>query len=156
MARPSSFSQEKADVICERLAKPESLRSICSDDDMPDRTTVFRWLREHDEFRNQYASACDDRADAIFDEMIELSDTSVIGEKTEIDKDGNVVKITTGDMIERSRLGVETRKWVLGRMKPKKYGDRLQLANDPDDPMPGMTDAQIEAKLAELLAKSDG
>jgi hypothetical protein len=59
-------------------------------------------------------------------------------------------------MIDRSRLGIETRKWILGRMKPKKYGDRLQLANDPENPIQGLTDDQIEAKLAALMAKNDG
>lgn len=154
--RPSSFTQEVADKICERLAKPESLRSICSDESMPSRTTVFRWLREHEAFRNQYAHAREDQADAYFDEIIELSDTCVIGEKTEKDADGKVVKVTTGDMIERSRLGIETRKWALGRMKPKKYGDRLQLANDPEDPIGQLTDEQLEAKLAALMGKANG
>jgi hypothetical protein len=123
---------------------------------MPDRTTVFRWLKEREDFRSQYAGACDDRADAIFDEMLEMADTSVIGVKVETGPAGELVKTVTGDMIERSRLGIETRKWVLGRMKPKKYGDRLQLANDPENPIQGLTDEQIEAKLAALMEKSSG
>ena len=57
MGRPDSFSQQTADLICERLADGESLRSICRSEDMPGRTTVFKWLRELPAFADQYARA---------------------------------------------------------------------------------------------------
>ncbi|WP_418220670.1 hypothetical protein [Burkholderia cepacia] len=53
--RPTTFSQDTADLICERLAEGESLRSICHDDGMPAQSTVFRWLGLHESFSKQYA-----------------------------------------------------------------------------------------------------
>jgi hypothetical protein len=152
IGRPTSFSQDVADVICERLAKPESLRSICDDDDMPSKTTVLRWLRQNEEFRTQYARAREDQADAFADEILDISDD---GRRDYAkDEDGN--EVVDHDHIQRSKLRVETRKWLMGKMAPKKYGDRLQLANDPDDPIGTLTDEQIEAKLAALLEKANG
>lgn len=152
IGRPTSFSQDIADAICERLASPESLRSICDDDDMPSKTTVLRWLRQNEEFRAQYARAREDQADAFADEILDISDD---GRRDYAkDEDGN--DVVDHDHIQRSKLRVETRKWLMGKMAPKKYGDRLQLANDPDDPIGTLTDEQIEAKLAALLEKANG
>lgn len=152
MARPSSFSQDIADAICERLASPESLRSICDDEDMPSKTTVLRWLRQNEEFRAQYARAREDQADAFADEILDISDD---GRRDYVpDEDGH--EVVDHDHIQRSKLRVETRKWLMGKMAPKKYGDRLQLANDPDDPIGTLTDEQLEAKLAALLEKANG
>lgn len=152
MARPSSFTQEVADQICERLAKPESLRSICADEAMPGKTTVLRWLRERDEFRVQYARAREDQADAFADEILEISDDGT--NDTYKNEDG--LDLLNHDHIQRSKLRVETRKWLMGKMAPKKYGDRLQLANDPDDPLLAMTDDQLEARMAALMEKGNG
>lgn len=152
MARPSSFSQETADIICERLSLGESMRSICSDEEMPDQTTVYRWLRSQEEFRLQYARAREEQADSVFEEMLEIADDG--RRDYSVDEDGR--EIVDHDHIQRSKLRVETRKWMLGKMAPKKYGDRLQLANDPDHPLQGMTDEQLDARLAALQAKSNG
>lgn len=152
--RPSSFTQAMADLICERLAKPESLRSICEDETMPGKTTVLRWLRQHDEFRNQYARAREDQADAFADEILEIADDGSRDYTTRQDANDDDFPVVDHDHIQRSKLRVETRKWLMGKMAPKKYGDRLQLANDPDNPIGNMTDEQVEARLAELMSKA--
>ena len=108
MSRPSEFSGEIADLICERLVGGQSLRSICAADDMPNCSTVFRWLAANEGFREQYAHAREAQADALFDESLDISD----------DKSGDV---------QRDRLRVDTRKWMAGKLKPKKYGDKLDL-----------------------------
>lgn len=126
MARPSGFNQEIADLICERLIKPESLRSICLEEGMPSKTTVFRWLEANEEFRDQYARAREFQADVHVDEIIDIADTPVIGEKTKSGADGKT-ETMTGDMIEHRRLQVDTRKWIASKMRPKKYGDKLDV-----------------------------
>ncbi len=122
--RPTDYSQDIADMICERLAGGESLRSICGNETFPARSTVFRWLSLHPEFQDQYARAREAQADAIFDEMIDIADNPLIGEKTKTLPDGKK-ETTTGDMIEHRRLQVETRKWMAGKLRPKKYGDKV-------------------------------
>ena len=127
MARPSSYSMKVADTICARLADGKSLNSICASNDMPHKTTVFRWLSSHDEFRDQYARAREAQADVLFDEILDIANTPIEGTKTKLDKDGEVVEISKGDMIEHRRLQIDARKWMAGKLRPKVYGDKLDV-----------------------------
>lgn len=144
MGRPSSFTQEKADAICVKLAAGQSLRSICEAGDMPDRTTVFRWLRDSEAFRIQYTCAREDQAEAIFDEMLEIADDGEFDYETKTRDDGSEYEAVNHDHIQRSKLRIEARKWVLGKMAPKKYGERIDLNHG------GQKDNPIMALLAEV------
>lgn len=121
--RPSDFTQEKADAICERLIEGESLRSICRDEEMPHAATVCRWLGNNEAFREQYAHARGAQADTLADEILDISDTPVTGVRTTTKPDG-AVETVEGDMIEHRRLRVDSRKWYASKLAPKKYGDR--------------------------------
>jgi len=121
MARPSIFTPELAAAICERLANGESLRRICEDDAMPAKSSVFKWLSQDKVFADQYARAREAQADSWADDIIQISDD---GENdTYKDEDGH--ERTNQDVIARSRLRVDTRKWLMARMAPKKYGDKI-------------------------------
>jgi hypothetical protein len=133
MARPSEFSQETADYICEQLIEGRSLRSICADDeDVPSASTICRWLSANEEFRKQYAHARELQADALFDESLDIADDMerdlVPDEKEETVVRGN------GVAVQRARLRVDTRKWMASKLAPKRYGDKLELSGDPDSP----------------------
>ncbi|MTW19389.1 terminase small subunit protein [Rhodoplanes serenus] len=123
MARPSDFSAEIADAICERLIDGLSLRTICAASDMPDIRTVMRWLAAHDKFRHQYARAREIQADRMAEEILDIADTTIEGERREETEDG--VKVVREDMLGHRRLQVDTRKWLMARMAPKKYGDKV-------------------------------
>lgn len=128
MGRPSEFSPETANAICERLIEGESLRAICRDEDMPHASTVCRWLGSKadwgDEFRAQYAHAREAQADTLADEILSIADTQVLGEKRTTKADG-AIETVEADMIEHRRLQIESRKWLAGKMKPRKYGDKV-------------------------------
>lgn len=79
--RPSDYSEELADIICERPADGESLRSICLNDGMPNKATVFRWLAAHEEFAT--ASSSGNRGEAT-----------------------SLVTILTGDQLPQTTLGI--------------------------------------------------
>jgi hypothetical protein len=110
-------------LICEELAKGHSLRSICEREDMPARSTVFLWLQEHKAFLDQYARAREAQADYWAEQIIEISDTPLDGQKTEVSETGT--KTVTEDMLGHRRLQVDTRKWLMARLAPKKYGDKI-------------------------------
>jgi len=131
MARPSSFTQEIADAICEGIAEGRSLRSICQDEAMPNKATVFRWLADDafTLFRDQYTRAREAQADVLFDEILQIADDGT--RDTYTDKDGN--ERTDQDVIARSRLRVDARKWMAGKLRPKVYGDKVDLTHaNPD------------------------
>lgn len=130
MGRPSNYSQEIVSTICDRLANGESLRKICADDDMPAMSAVFKWLSLHKDFAEQYARAREVQADTLFDEILEIADNGQ--NDTYTDDDGNVR--TDQDVIARSRLRVDSRKWMAGKLRPKVYGDKLALGGADDLP----------------------
>jgi hypothetical protein len=135
MGRPAIFKKEIASKICERLAAGESLRSICRDEEMPGRTTVNKWIIEDTEgFANQYARAKDIGIDELADEIIEIADRDRICEKKTTKANGDVETVVL-DQVERSKLMVDSRKWYLSKIAPKRYGDKLQLAGDKDAPL---------------------
>ncbi len=133
MARPSKYSQQLADAICDLLVDGKSLRTICSTAKMPSRSTVIRWLAENEAFRNQYARARELQADTLAEEILDIADKAVLGERLKKDGKGKVLERQTGDMVERSKLMIDVRKWYAGKVQPKKYGERVALDHGVQD-----------------------
>ncbi len=128
----AEFSQELFDTICDRIATGESLRSVCKDDDMPNQTTVFKWLANSDVLSKQYARAREAQADAIFDEALDIADDSR-NDWMERNDPENPGWIANGEHIQRARLRIDTRKWMAGKLRPKTYGDKIEVDNTSSD-----------------------
>lgn len=108
------------------MADGESLRSICRDPAMPALSSVFLWVSKYPKFSEQYKLAMASRADAVFEEMFDIADDGSNDWMEIQDKDGeNVGWKLNGEHVQRSRLRLDTRKWALSKMMPKKYGDKL-------------------------------
>ncbi len=122
--RPTRYTSKVAADICTRLAGGESLRAICRDDTMPSFSAVINWLfdGEHEEFVAQYTHAREAQAEVWADEIVSIADEAT-GDTT-TDKDGKPV--VDHEHIQRSRLRVDTRKWIASKLLPKRYGDKLQ------------------------------
>ncbi len=129
VGRPSKYSLELADSICARLAEGESMRTVCKREEMPSLETVFRWIREKSDFREQYARAKEESADALSDEILDIADDGS-NDWMEIHKGGYTATVVDQEAVQRSKLRVETRKWLASKMKPKKYGDKVDLTSD--------------------------
>lgn len=122
-----------ADRICAELAIGRSLRSILrEDDDLPAMSTIFKWLRENKQFSEQYARAKEEAADAMSEDILEIADDASDDVSVIEDEDGNETEKTNHENIQRSKLRVDTRKWIMSKMKPKKYGDKLDLTSGGD------------------------
>nr|WP_246307956.1 hypothetical protein [Chitinibacter bivalviorum] len=95
--------------------------------------TVLRWLDRHEEFRGKYARAREIQADTLADEIISISDDGL--NDTYVDDKGN--QRTDYDVVARSKLRVDARKWYASKLAPKKYGDKIEqkLTGDPDNPI---------------------
>lgn len=134
--RPTKYTQKLADKICEELALGKSMRTVCASDDMPAMSTVFEWLRTYEEFSEQYAKAKEESADAMAEDVLHISDTPIMGETKTIKPDGSV-EIKQDEMLGHRRLQIDTRKWLMAKMKPKKYGDKIDhTTNGKDLPTP--------------------
>lgn len=131
--RPSKYNDEIAMDICARLANGESLLKICRSEDYPDRGTVFRWLIAHEEFRHKYDAAREMQAELFADELNEIADDGTNDWMESADKEGAVGYKLNGEHIQRSRLRIDTRKWIASKLKPKKYGDKIQAEHTGAD-----------------------
>lgn len=128
--RPELWSQDLADQFCGLIAIGYSLRTACREEAMPSPSTVYRWIRQHEGFREQYARACEDRVDAMSEDILDIADDGS-NDFMEVErKDGSTYEVVNSEALQRSRLRVDTRKWLMAKVKPKKYGDKLDLTSD--------------------------
>lgn len=114
-------------TICDRIAGGESLRQVCSDPEMPSKSTVMRWLRDKPELRDQYAIARDDLLDHWAEDLIEIADDGTLDTMPGTDKHGNEVMVANHANVQRDRLRIDARKWLMSRLGPKKYGDHVEV-----------------------------
>ena len=119
--RPTIYTEALSERICAEIATGLSLRSISEPDDMPDKATVFRWLARHQEFCDQYARATECRTNALAEEILEIADDG----RNDWVKNQDGGEAYNGDHVQRSKLRVDARKWLMSKMEPKKYGDKI-------------------------------
>jgi len=139
--RPSAFTEALATEICERLANKESMRKICLDPHMPDRTTVQEWIAKDSGFATRCARAREEQADYIVEDCAEIEDKTLSGEINPA----------------AARAVLASKQWRAAKLAPKKYGDKLQLGGaDGLPPLPGASvnvTANFEIPPAEAYAK---
>lgn len=115
--RPSKYSEKAADEICARLAEGESLRAICRDDHLPSESTVRQWaLEDREGFSARYTQARDIGLDCLADEVLEIADSG-------------------SDDVARDRLRFDARRWHLSKLAPKRYGEKVEVAGDQQNPI---------------------
>lgn len=125
MSRPSDYTQELADEICSQLSDGKSLRAVCRQDLMPSATTIFSWMRLHPTFLEQYARAKESSADAMADDILDIAD----------DKDEDA---------QSRRVRIDARKWIASKLKPKKYGDKIDTTISGPDGGPVQVEGRIK------------
>ena len=148
--RPTIYSEELAATICQRIAEGELLCHICQDDDMPARSTVHLWvIQDREGFSDLYARARKVQALDWAEEVLSISDNE--SKDWKVDKDGNL--IVEREQVQRSRLRVDTRKWLLSKVLPKVYGDALELKHSGEirTGFEGFSDEELRRKAEEFL-----
>jgi hypothetical protein len=107
----SSFTDELANRICEQIADGTSLIKICKAEGMPNKSTVLRWLEDKPEFATKYARARELMADHHFDLMQDIADEA------------------TPETVQTAKLRLETMRWRVSKLLPKKYGEKVETAH---------------------------
>jgi len=133
VGRPSDYNPENAILICEKIAAGMSLRDICSLENMPDKSTVFRWLYLSSEFKDLYACAREAQSEVYAQDMTDLADNCHL----------------SPEAINKAKLQIDTRKWIASKLKPKKYGDNLTVKGDKDNPL----QINIASQLSERIER---
>lgn len=124
--RPSDYTDDLVAAICGRLSDGEALSSICEAEDMPGLSTVYRWLQQRETFRELYARAREDQADTLADQILKIADESP--ELAMLDHGRNQGSLVVdGAAIQHQRLRIDARKWIASKLRPKKYGDKVDV-----------------------------
>lgn len=155
VGRPSLYSVELAASLCDRISGGESLRKVCRDESMPCTTTVMKWARDIPEFTEQYAKAREMLLEHWAEEITEIADDGSNDWVSTFDPENPGYRLN-GEHINRSRLRVDTRKWLLSKLAAKKYGDKstTELTGaDGKDLIPEVTDIEAARRMAFILAK---
>lgn len=134
MAKKPSYSPKIAQEICDQIASGKSLVKICKAKKIG-YSTVMRWLDEYAEFREKYAQARDIQADYYADEIIDIADSRALHP-------------------DDKRIRVDARKWKAGKLRPKKYGDKIHQEHTGPDGKPLPASQQNTVILSDLQGKS--
>ncbi len=142
--RPTDYNEEIAKLICERVATHDcGIQKLCDMyDDMPDKSTIRLWKLKHIAFSTQYADAKRQQVENYAEDIIDIADED--SGDIKYDKDGN--ESLNGEFVARSRLRVDTRKWLASKLAPKLYGDKK--TEDTINPQDTLT--KIQALVADL------
>lgn len=138
MARPSKFTQKLADEICDQLAGGKTLIDICRSDDLPPLGTVRSWLWKNSfpEFSEAYARAREAQMDAWADEILSISDDgSNDWMERKFGDDEQSTWVINGEHVQRSRLRLDTRKFLMSKIKPQQYGDKVAVVGGDGGPV---------------------
>jgi hypothetical protein len=132
MGRPAfEFTEENMDFICEKIAE-SSLGLVELHEqfkpNFPAKSDIYRELAKNEVFRDKYAQARQMQAEAMADEILRIADDGSNDLMT-ISKGNESYEVENKEVVNRSRLRVDTRKWLMSKLLPKKYGDRLELDN---------------------------
>lgn len=149
--RPTLYTDDLVNIICDRLSDGMSLRTVCRSDDMPCKATVLDWIKNKEGFLDQYTRAKTESADALVDEMLDIADDAtndwmidnIRGEEAPGYK-------LMGEHINRSRLRLDTRKWIAARMQPKKYGERIEQNITATTALTDLSLDELNQKLKEI------
>lgn len=148
--RPSIYTQEIAEKICEEIATTsKSMKTICADLNLSV-FTVICWTSEgHSnyikEFAQLYARAKDMQADYMVEESLDISDDGSNDFMT-ITKGDQEYSVENKEWTSRSKLRVDTRKWIASKLKPKKYADKLDVTSDGEKVIPNIAVSIIPPK----------
>lgn len=124
MGRRPLYTDKLSLAVCAEIATShKGLRTICKMKGMPSVETVLRWLRSKPDFCALYARAKAEQVELLVEDSIEIADDG--RNDTFSDEDGNVIVNT--DVIQRSKLRIDTRKWLASKLLPRKYGEQLNL-----------------------------
>jgi hypothetical protein len=121
--RPSEFTQKIADSVCFEIATGKSLRTVCKGEEMPAISTVFNWFSKYPKFVEQYARACQERTEAHMEQLLDFGDEALLEARSADPK-------ASGAVVQAVRLKADNLKWAMSKMKPKKYGDKVDVTSD--------------------------
>lgn len=154
MGRPSIYSEDLVTELCIKLSLGQSLRSICREEGMPAQSQVYLWLQRYPDFQEQYTRAREEQAESHADEIVDIADETPDLNPI-VDKNGALIEMQLHSAyIAWQKNRIEARKWNAAKQRPKKYGDKVQVGGDAENPLTVTADVNLfDALLSNIQAK---
>jgi hypothetical protein len=150
--RPSAYTEILGKQIAMRLASGETLKAVCFDEGMPPESTIRGWALDPEHpFSALYERARAIGYHTLADEIILISDDASNDWELRRKENGETYTALNSDAVARSRLKVDSRKWMLSKMLPKIYGERLEVGGDQANPI--QTVSKIEVVIVDPAPK---
>ena len=126
IGRPTMYTIDLAAEICDAIATTsKGLKKLCRENKhWPERQVIFRWLIKYTEFSDMYEKSKALQIQAMIDDVIDIADDTSSDVIIRIDKNGDEQEVCNTEYIARSRLRVDTRKWLASKLCPRLYGER--------------------------------
>lgn len=170
--RPTLYNEKLAKKMCEKIASDSrSVGRLCREVDFfPHEDTFYNWLKLHQKFAELYVQAKRQQVNILIEEIVEISDDTKHDTITKTNKNGDEYEVCNNEWVNRSRLRVDTRKWIATKLVPRLYGDKTQVEQMPLDPnnltqeqlqkivdnLPDKIKLEIAKQVAEKLKKLSG
>jgi hypothetical protein len=144
--RPKVFGIDNPcwQIMTEQMSLGKSLSTALKAEGMPSYHAVMLMLRNNPQFRDMYEKAIEDRADRLAEEILELADEPM---------PDHLEGPMASAWVQQKRMQVDARKWIASKLKPKMYGDRIDVA--VTDTRISVMDALKEAKQRVLADDSN-
>lgn len=145
--RPTIYSDKMASNICEEIAMGTSLRKISAMESMPSVQTMLSWLRDNQDFLSQYERAKEEMHILMSEDIQEIADC-----KADDYIDGKL----NPENVQRARLRIDSRKWLLSKLLPKKYGDKIQTEHSGSVSVyQSLSEEELDRRIKEMEDKSN-
>lgn len=128
---PSEYSPRLATRILHEIMGGASVRKVCAQPWAPSAQTFYRWLGQYPDFLSGYTWATELRIHALYDEILAIADDSSRDWITKKDGMGRLIRIPNTGAVERDRLRIHARQWIIERMRPRKYGHQARNPSLP-------------------------
>ncbi len=132
-------------LICQSMKDGINERAACRMHDVAP-SLFWYWTDEDEEFKMMYAAARDALIRHWANDIIDIADTQQSGQIHKQKLLGN--EIETRDMIDHRRLRIQSRQWLLSKLRPKQFGDKMAIGGADDLP-------PIQSKADVTLAPED-
>jgi hypothetical protein len=132
-----SYTIDQVEVMFDKvidLIKFEKmpLNKALKEPDTPAAETFYKWIDDDELKAKRYARACEARADLIFEEIIEIADDGTNDYMIKISKSGEEFEGLNTEHVQRSKLRIDARKFMVAKMNPKKYGEKLDVTTNDE------------------------
>ena len=137
--RPSTYTEEMGNLICDKLTEGVSLRKLCMSEEFPNASTVYVWLDRFPSFAEKYVRAREAATEDMLEAILEIADDPKIE-------------------VQDKRVRIDTRKWAMSKLNMKKYGEKKTTESNVTVQVDEKRQAKITA-ITELLTgqtDSDG